>query len=61
MNAHSPSMPHDTRPRPGRKHWIDWLRAMAAFAVVVIHVTAPLYAQIATLHRTEWWIANVAN
>lgn len=54
-------MPHDARPRPGRKHWIDWLRAMAAFAVVVIHVTAPLYAQIATLRRADWWIANVAN
>ncbi|HML54414.1 MAG TPA: acyltransferase family protein [Solidesulfovibrio magneticus] len=61
MNAHSPSMPHDARPSPGRKPWIDWLRAMAAFAVVVIHVTAPLYAQIATLHRTDWWIANIAN
>jgi surface polysaccharide O-acyltransferase-like enzyme len=61
MNAHAPSPERDARPNPGRKHWIDWLRAMAAFAVVVIHVTAPLYAQIATLHRTDWWIANVAN
>jgi surface polysaccharide O-acyltransferase-like enzyme len=54
-------MTHDARPSPGRKHWIDWLRAVAAFAVVVLHVTAPLYAQIATLHRTDWWIANIAN
>ncbi len=54
-------MTYNARPSPGRKHWIDWLRAIAAFAVVVIHVTAPLYAQIATLHRTDWWIANVAN
>ena len=61
MNAHPPSPDHDARPRLGRKHWIDWLRALAAFAVVVIHVTAPLYAQIAVLHRADWWIANIAN
>ena len=61
MNAHHASSAHGSGPNPGRKHWIDWLRAVAAFAVVVIHVTAPLYAQIATLHRTDWWIANVVN
>ena len=61
MNALSPSPERDVRPKPGHKHWIDWLRAVAAFAVVIIHVTAPLYAQIATLHRTDWWIANVVN
>jgi surface polysaccharide O-acyltransferase-like enzyme len=44
-----------------KKPWLDWLRVIAAVAVVVIHVTAPLYAQIATLRRSDWWIANVAN
>ncbi|QAZ67925.1 acyltransferase [Solidesulfovibrio carbinolicus] len=61
MNARHSSPAHASRPNPDRKPWIDWLRAVAAFAVVVIHVTAPLYAQIATLHRTDWWIANVVN
>jgi surface polysaccharide O-acyltransferase-like enzyme len=61
MNAPHASPAHASAPNSGRKHWIDWLRAVAAFAVVVIHVTAPLYTQIAVLRRADWWFANVAN
>ena len=41
--------------------WIDWLKVVSAFAVVVIHVTTPYFVKYDDIGRADWWLANVLN
>ena len=41
--------------------WIDQLRVIACFAVVLIHVSGEAYARFASGPVWEWWLANVLN
>jgi surface polysaccharide O-acyltransferase-like enzyme len=43
-----------------RLQWVDTLRILAAFAVVVVHVSAPIVVQT-ELGSIQWWIGNVAD
>lgn len=43
------------------KIYIDYLRAVAAAAVVMIHVTGGVYAQFGKIDSLSWWIANILN
>ncbi|MFP5221552.1 MAG: acyltransferase [Acidobacteriota bacterium] len=44
-----------------KKEWIEYLRALSCLAVVVIHVTAPYYAQYGKVSTSDWWLANLLN
>ena len=39
--------------------YIDLLRIMAVFSVVVLHVAAPLLANLYSNETTWWWIGNI--
>jgi surface polysaccharide O-acyltransferase-like enzyme len=40
--------------------WVDTLRILAAFAVVLLHVSAPIVLQT-DLGSIQWWIGNIAD
>lgn len=40
--------------------WIDTARAVAAFAVIILHITVPLVNQFDG-GAASWWIANITN
>lgn len=44
-----------------KKEWIEYLRALSCLAVVVIHVTAPYFAQYGRVSASDWWLANLLN
>ena len=39
--------------------WIDLLRVLAMFGVVLLHTTAPLLYQYGTIPMSYWWTANI--
>ncbi len=41
--------------------WLDYLRIIAAFAVVCTHVSAAYYNAFDEITRSEWWFANFIN
>ncbi len=41
--------------------WIDTLRVVAAFAVVWLHVSAPMVTAHSTIEAADWWIGYFAN
>lgn len=43
-----------------RLPWVDHLRVIACFAVVLIHVGGESYARFAA-NSGEWWLANFLN
>lgn len=44
-----------------REYWIDYLRILASFGVVSIHVTVPYYERFGEINLISWWIANIIN
>lgn len=38
--------------------WVDWLRVIATFGVVLLHSAAPLLYKFNDLPRDHWWFAN---
>ncbi|MCE5269226.1 MAG: acyltransferase family protein [Planctomycetaceae bacterium] len=51
---------HTGEPRD-QQSWIDALRVLSCFAIVVIHVTAKHHLGRQDLHTLDWWITNVFN
>ena len=49
-----------SKENPTRLQWVDALRILAAFAVVVVHVSAPIVLQT-DLGSIQWWIGNVVD
>lgn len=41
--------------------WVNPLKLVAAFAVICIHVTGPVYEQFGNVPISTWWLANVIN
>jgi surface polysaccharide O-acyltransferase-like enzyme len=44
-----------------RKNWVDYLRAVAAFSVVTIHVSGYYYREYGKIDQVGWWLANILN
>lgn len=44
-----------------RKIWIDYLKVIAAFAVIAIHISSPYYKEVDPMNAPEWWLANIMN
>jgi len=44
-----------------KKIWVDYLRVLATFAVVTIHVTAFAYSGFDKIPIDDWWLANLLN
>ena len=44
-----------------RKHWIEYLRVIAIFAVITVHVTSPYFSKFEKIDRLDWWLANILN
>lgn len=45
-----------------RKHdilWVDFIRVIATFSVVLLHTAAPLLYEYNKLPITDWWAANI--
>ena len=46
---------------PDREAWIDVLRVISCFAVILIHTSGQTYHQFSSIPNAEWWFANVLN
>jgi len=44
-----------------RKYYLDYLRVLGIFAVIIIHVTAPVYNVSHEVGEAGWWFSNVFN
>lgn len=44
-----------------RELWVDQLRFLACFAVVLIHVSGEAYQRFDPAPSCEWWLANILN
>ncbi|WP_017445393.1 acyltransferase [Gayadomonas joobiniege] len=44
-----------------RKDYIDYLRTLGIFAVITIHVTAPVYQMADIVGEPGWWLSNILN
>jgi surface polysaccharide O-acyltransferase-like enzyme len=44
-----------------KKVYIDWLRTIAIFAAVAIHVTGFYYNKFNEIPNTIWWFSNIIN
>ncbi|NDW12741.1 hypothetical protein D0T50_07540 [Bacteroides sp. 214] len=42
-----------------KKKWIDCLRVLATFCVIVLHVSAPLLDQYGDISNFDWWVGNI--
>jgi surface polysaccharide O-acyltransferase-like enzyme len=51
----------DSPPKPDRIPWVDFLRSVAIFLVIVIHTTGPLAYQWENIPRSEWMAGNFYN
>lgn len=51
----------DKNNHPRREAWIDMLRVISCFAVIVIHTSGQTYQKFGSLPDAEWWLANVLN
>lgn len=38
--------------------WIDALRVIATFSVILLHVAAPILSQYGSISKIDWWVAN---
>ena len=52
---------NDRQGSPGREAWIDVLRVISCFAVVLIHVSGQTYQRYGSIPAAEWWFANLLN
>ncbi|OGX13877.1 MAG: hypothetical protein A2351_08415 [Omnitrophica bacterium RIFOXYB12_FULL_50_7] len=51
-----------TRPAQGEKEklfWFDFLRAAAAFGVILVHVSADVITEWGVFPKSWWWSANI--
>lgn len=55
------ALTEDTQPKSGKEAWIDVLRVLSCFAVVLIHTSGQSYHQYSTISPVEWWFANFLN
>ena len=39
--------------------WVDSLRVLATFSVIVLHVAAGVYYQYGSISNFDWWTANI--
>ncbi len=47
---------------PGQYYvWVDFVRAVAIFGVVLIHAAAQSVMSFDTIPRLDWWMANIAD
>ncbi|MES2439829.1 MAG: acyltransferase family protein [Verrucomicrobiota bacterium] len=46
---------------PRREDWIDVLRVISCFAVVLIHTSGQTYQKYGSIPVAEWWFANLLN
>jgi len=40
-------------------YWIDSLRVLAIFSVIVLHVSAPILGKYGSISNFDWWIGNI--
>jgi surface polysaccharide O-acyltransferase-like enzyme len=52
---------NDSPPKPDRIAWVDFLRSIAIFLVIVIHTAGPLAYQWENIPRLEWMAGNFYN
>lgn len=44
-----------------RKYYIDYLRVIAIFGVITIHVTNHFYSKMDAIDKLSWWLYNILN
>lgn len=41
--------------------WIDYLRIIAAFSVIILHISAEVMGSAPSLNSQQWWIGNIVD
>ena len=44
-----------------RKAWLDYLRVIALFGVIIGHVAADFYRGYGEVGMADWWLSNMVN
>lgn len=45
--------------KDGKIFWVDFVRVLATFLVILLHSAAPLLYQYSSISKADWWVANI--